>query len=374
VFGSYRLDRLKSRNAVGADDDDPGEDAPKAFDLTVLGASSSGEAAAQRSATIAAAANWARDLANTPGNMMYPEKLAEQARKLAAAHDHLSVTVLEHEELRDKGMGLISGVGQGSSNPPRMIVLEWNPPGAEDADADRLALVGKAVTFDTGGISLKPPANMADMRLDKSGGCAVLGTMRALAELGVPRRVVAVVGAAENMPSGRAYKPGDVLTAYDGTTVEVTNTDAEGRLVLGDCISYARELGCGKIVEMSTLTGAILIALGEYFAGCIARKGKLTDAVLAAAEATGDHAWHLPMHDAYKSSLRSDIADMANSGPRLASSIYAGLFLEHFAKDTPFVHLDIAGAGMLSKVRAYYTCKGSSGYGVRLCTELAASH
>jgi leucyl aminopeptidase len=197
--------------------------------------------------------------------------------------------------------------------------------------------------------------------------------MRAIAELGIERRVLAVVGAAENMPGSRAYKPGDVITARDGTTVEVTNTDAEGRLVLGDAICWARHLGCAGIVELSTLTGAMVVALGHHFTGLIAKESPLQEAVLASSKRTGDPAWHLPMHDAYKEALKSDCADMVNSGPRWGGSLYAGLFLQHFARDTPFVHLDVAGTAMLSKGQRYFSAKGASGWGVRMLVDLVST-
>jgi leucyl aminopeptidase len=381
VLGAYRYDRFRSSGSDDAEADDADEAGEEATGddrhpetIEIVGADDAGRGAAQRAFTIAEATNWGRDLANTPANHLTPVMLAEQAAELAGQHEHLTCTVIDAATLEREGYGLIHAVGKGSENEPRMIVLEWNPPGDDRADEDRLAFVGKAVTFDTGGISIKPSAGMHEMKLDKSGGCAVLGAMRAIAEVGVPRRVLAVVGAAENMPGSRAYKPGDVITAKDGTTVEVTNTDAEGRLVLGDSIAHARQLGCRAIVELSTLTGAMVIAMGHHFTGAIGRKGDLVDAVLASGERTGDPAWHLPMHDAYKAGLKSECADMVNSGPRPAGALYAGLFLEHFAKDTPFVHLDVAGTAMLSKPQRYLATRGASGWGVRLLTDLAASY
>ena len=342
--------------------------------VSLSGASSENTAAAQQAYALARATNWARDLANAPGNFLTPEMLAAEASALADQHEHLTCTVLDQADIEREGLGLIAAVGKGSEHEPRLIVLEWNPPGVDTPDNERLAFVGKAVTFDTGGISIKPSAGMTEMKLDKSGGCAVLGAMRAIAERNLQRRVVAVVGSAENMPGGRAYKPGDVFTARGGTTVEITNTDAEGRLVLGDSITWTRHLGCGAIVELSTLTGAMVVALGHHFSGVVARSSALTDAVLESAGRTGDPAWHLPMHDAYKDALKSECADLANSGPRYAGSLYAGLFLEHFAKDTPFAHIDIAGTAMLPKPHRYLNAKGASGWGVRLLADLAASY
>lgn len=359
-LGSYRFSKITG----GTDSSEDGE-GPTAMELTILNASQSAVEGANRALTISLATNWARDLANMPPNIMTPRKMAEIAHELADTHDHLSAMVLDREAIRREGLGLLGAVGQGSPNEEQLIVLEWNPPGVETADDERIAFIGKAVTFDTGGISIKPSAGMADMRLDKSGGCAVLGAMRAIAEVGVQHRILAIVGAAENMPGGAAYKPGDVITALDGTTVEVTNTDAEGRLVLADAIAFARRLGCARIVELSTLTGHMVVALGHHFAGIIARPGDATDATIAAFNDAGDLGWHLPMHDAYKAALKSEHADMVNSGPRPAGSLYAAMFLEHFAKDTPLVHCDIAGAGMLPKAQGYHLAKGASGWGVR---------
>ena len=375
LLGAYRYERFKSHGSqhdADVDGVEASRPAPLAS-LELLGAQDDEAAAATRAATLANAVNWGRDLANAPANHLTPEILGFHAEQLAQRHDHLSCTLLDRAEIEARGMGMLAGVAQGSSNEPRLIVLEWNPPQDTRPDAERLALIGKAVTFDTGGISIKPSAGMAEMKLDKSGGCAVLAAMRAIAELEVPRKVLAIIGATENMPDAAAYKPGDVITAMDGTNVEITNTDAEGRLVLGDAICFARELGCSRLVEISTLTGAMVIALGHHFTGCVARHGDLTDQVLAAAQATGDHAWHLPMHDTYKPSLKSDCADMINAGGRAGSSLSAAMFLEHFAKDTPLVHLDVAGTAMLPKPQGYHTAKGASGWGVRLFVELVAN-
>lgn len=383
ALGAYRIHHHRGEPTGGpADTDESGavtddtddEDRYDAVDeLVVIGAQDAAVAAARRAHRLAEATNWARDLANAPANLLPPVKLAELARDLAGQHEHLTFRELDRAGIVAEGMGLFAGVAQGSADEPRLIVLEWNPPGAHEADDARLALVGKAVTFDTGGISIKPVGGMEDMKRDKSGGCAVVGAMRAIAELEVPRRVLALVGATTNMPDGNAYRPGDVLTAKDGTTVEIISTDAEGRLVLADAITYARQLGCGAIVEASTLTGAMVVALGARYAGCIAHEGELVDAVTAAAGRTGDHAWHLPMHEEYRADLKCECADIKNSGGRGGGALSAGIFLQHFAKDTPFAHLDVAGAGMLAKPRAYFGCGGATGWGVRLLADLAAT-
>jgi leucyl aminopeptidase len=366
VLSHYRFDTFKSQGE---------ESAPNLNDtsLTVLNADDAARTTAQRAADISLATNWGRDLANAPANLLPPATLADEAKALADAHPNMSFRMLDRAAIEKEGLNLLAAVGQGSVNEPRLIVLEWNPPGASETDDERMAFIGKAVTFDSGGISIKPSAGMQDMRMDKSGGCGVIAAMRAVAETNAPRRVLAVVASAENMPGGNAYRPGDVFTAFDGTTVEVTNTDAEGRLILADAIAYARTLGCGRMIELSTLTGAMVIALGHYYAGCIAESGEWTDTILGAAATTGDHAWHMPMHEAYKGELKSDIADWSNSGGRAGGMLAAGLFLKHFAKDTPFAHLDIAGAGMLSKPRDYFMMKGANGWGVRLLTELASA-
>ena len=369
VLGAFRIHKYKGDSGDTAEAEETKYEGPETLEL--LGDEGTLGEAARTALLVAEAQNWARDLANAPANRMMPVDLAARAKALAAEHEHLTFRELHRGEIETAGMGMFAAVAQGSTDEPRLIVLEWNPPGADEADADRLALVGKAVVFDTGGISIKPSGGMEDMKLDKSGGCAVLGAMRAIASTNVPRRVIAVVGATTNMPDGNAYRPGDVVTSMDGTTVEIISTDAEGRLVLGDCISYVRGRGCAAIVEASTLTGAMVIALGHRYAGAIAKSGPLIEAVVASGEATGDHAWHMPMHDEYKANLKTDCADFKNSGPRDAGALSAGSFLGHFAKDTPFVHLDVAGTAMLSKPRLWYGTKGASGWGVRLMTDLA---
>jgi leucyl aminopeptidase len=372
ALGAFRIHKYTTPTPNGDDESaTPKYDGPET--LVVLAEATELQDAARAAFTIADAQNWARDLANAPANRLMPIDLAAAASSLADQHEHLSFRELGRADIESLGMGMFAAVAQGSADEPRLIVLEWNPPAATESNEERLALVGKAVVFDTGGISIKPSGGMEDMKLDKSGGCAVLGAMRAIAETNVERRVIAVVGATTNMPDGDAYRPGDVVAAMDGTTVEIISTDAEGRLVLGDCISYVKGQGCGAIVEASTLTGAMVIALGHRYTGAIAKPGELIDAVVAAGEATGDHAWHLPMHDEYKANLKSPCADFRNSGSRDAGALSAGSFLGHFAKDTPFVHLDVAGTAMLAKPRMWYGCKGASGWGVRLMTELAGS-
>lgn len=376
TIGEFRIHKYRTEGHLEDDEEPttPRYEGPTSLAL-VGEVSDAAQTAAETGHTLGHAQNWARDLANAPANLMTPVDLALAAEALAAEHEHLTYSSLGREEIEDEGMGMFAAVAQGADDDPRLIVLEWNPPAAsEESDDDRLALVGKAVTFDTGGYSIKPGGSMVGMKLDKSGGCAVLGSMRAIAELGVERRVIAVVGATMNMIDGKSFRPDDVVTAMDGTTVEIVSTDAEGRLVLGDCISYARSLGCGAIIEMSTLTGAMVVALGHRFAGAVAEPDSpLLAQVIAAGERTGDHAWPMPIHSEYTGNLKTDSAEFRNSGPRDAGALSAGGFLAHFAKDTPFVHLDVAGAGMLPKARLWYGTKGASGWGVRLLVDLAAS-
>jgi leucyl aminopeptidase len=375
VIGAFRTHHYRSDAAAtdeGEDDSKPRYDGPTT--LTVIGDDATIGDAARRAKVAGDAQNWARDLANAPANHLMPVDLAAEAKALADQHPHLSFREFDRAGIEGLGAGMFAAVAQGSADEPRLIVLEWNPPTATEGDDERLALVGKAVVFDTGGISIKPSGGMEGMKLDKAGGCAILGAVRAIAELGVERRVIAVVGATTNMPDGNAYRPGDVVTAMDGTTVEIISTDAEGRLVLGDLITFVRGEGCGAIVEASTLTGAMIVALGHRYAGAVARPGtKLQDAVVAAGARTGDLAWPLPIHDEYKANLKTDCADLKNSGGRDGGGLAAGAFLQHFARDTPFVHLDVAGAAMLPKPRAFYGTKGASGWGVRLLADLAAT-
>ncbi len=371
VLGAFRIHKYTTPKTDGDEASTPKYDGPET--LVVLTDDEQLHATATTAKALADAQNWARDLANAPANRLMPVDLAVAAKELSDQYEHLSFRELTRADIESAGMGMFAAVAQGSHDEPRLIVLEWNPPAATESNEERLALVGKAVVFDTGGISIKPSGGMEDMKLDKAGGCAVLGAMRAIAATGVERRVIAVVGATTNMPDGNAYRPGDVVTAMDGTTVEIISTDAEGRLVLGDCITYVRGQGCGAIVEASTLTGAMVIALGHRYTGAIAKKGELVDAVVAAGERTGDHAWHMPMHDEYFSSMKAACADFKNTGDRSGGALSAGSFLGHFAKDTPFVHLDVAGTAMLAKPRLWYGTKGASGWGVRLLRELAAT-
>jgi leucyl aminopeptidase len=338
--------------------------------LVLVGGDDETLEAARRADRVALWTNRARDLANRPGNDLTPERLAERAVEVAAAFDALSCEVLGLDEIRALGMGSFAAVAQGSHNPPRLIVLRHEPPGAPDLPV--LGLVGKAVTFDTGGISLKPADYMEDMKGDMSGGAAVIEGMGALAELGVPLRVLGVVGATENMPGGGAFRPGDILTAMNGKTIEITNTDAEGRLVLADALWYARQLGATHVVDFATLTGAMERALGDLYAGVFGNDEGWRDQVVAAGEASGDHAWAMPIHRRYRRHHDSKFADLKNSSiRRQAIPAYAATFLQEFAGEGPWAHCDIAGPAFLRWSREdYLTQPGGTGWGVRLIAEL----
>jgi leucyl aminopeptidase len=314
----------------------------------------------------AEAANRARELQDLPSNVATPTYLAQRALELAVTHESLSCEVMDRGEIIERGMGGLEAVSKGSDEPPKLIVLRHT------GEGELLGLVGKGVSFDSGGISIKPSAGMQEMKMDMSGAAAVIETMGAIAELGLPVDVVAVVPATENMPSGHAVKPGDIITQLNGKTVEVNNTDAEGRLILADALAYAVELGAVRLVELSTLTGAVLIALGSTYAALISNDDDWAAQVGAAAERTGELAWRLPLHDEYKSLTKGKSADLTNAASkRKAGTIYAGSFLEEFVDDRPFVHLDIAGTAW--DVGREYVGSGPTGFGVRLLVDLARS-
>jgi leucyl aminopeptidase len=342
------------------------------FDRLVLIGGEEAKQPAQRAVTVAEATNRARDLANTGANELTPEKLAARAQDIASERDHLTAEALGPEQIEKLGMGAFAGVAQGSHNPARLIVMRYDPPQSNGDTV--LGLVGKAVTFDTGGISIKPALYMEDMKGDMAGGAAVVEGLGAIAELGLPVRVIAVVAATENMVGGGAYRPGDVLRAMNGKTIEITNTDAEGRLILADALHYAREQGATHLVDFATLTGAMEKALGDLYAGVFGNEDSWRDEVVAAGEASGDHAWPWPMHRRYRGYIESAFADMKNSSVRgQAIPAYAASFLEEFVGEGPWAHVDMAGTGFYTWPRNdYLGQKGGSGYGVRLIVELAS--
>ena len=358
ILGAYSFDRFRK-----TDPEKPTPAGPQA--LTLL--APEGVAASAEAARIGAEAqNRARDLQSTPANVATPSFLAARAEEIAAASDKLTVDVLGREEIAALGMGGLTAVSQGGAENPRLIVLRYSGGG----DGPTLGLVGKGVTFDTGGISLKPGAGMHEMKYDMSGAAAVLESVAAIAELGLEIDLIAIVPSTENMPSGSAVKPGDVITQYNGTTVEVNNTDAEGRLILADALAYAVELGAERIVDLATLTGAVVIALGSTFAAVIANDDELAADVAGAGEASGELTWRLPLHPEFKEMMKGNVADLSNlASKRKAGTITAASFLEEFVGETPWAHVDIAGTAW--DVGREYTGKDASGYGVRLLVELA---
>ena len=357
LLALYRFDAFKSKR-------DENEDGATVESLEIASELDTAESVEQARVR-AEATNRARDLQNTPSNVATPEFLARRAEELASAHEKLSVETLGREEIESLGMGAFAGVARGSDTEPRLIVFRY-----EGGDGPHLGFVGKAVTFDTGGISIKPAAKMHEMKFDMSGGAAVIEAMGAIAELGIPARITAVVPATENMPSGHATKPGDILTAKNGKTIEVNNTDAEGRLILADALCHVVEEGAERIVELSTLTGAIVVALGSTYAGLFANDDDWFADVEAACSATGELGWRLPFHPEYLELTKGQYADLTNAAEvRKASSIYAGEFLRQFVDDRPFVHVDIAGTAW-GTGRAYVG-NGASGWGVRMLVELA---
>ncbi|MBM7631979.1 leucyl aminopeptidase [Geomicrobium sediminis] len=317
---------------------------------------------------IAKGVNFARTLVNIPANDLTPVALAGEARALSSRHDHLSFEVLGNEELEEMGMHALLAVNQGSDQPAQMIVLRYQ--GLENWD-EPLTFVGKGLTYDTGGYSMKPPEGMKTMKSDMGGAAAVLGAMEIIAETKPAINVMAVIPSTENMVNGKAMRPGDVLGSFDGQTIEVTNTDAEGRLVLADGVSYAKHLGAKKIVDVATLTGACVVALGDVITGAVSNDDDFYNRTATAAIESGEDIWRFPTHPRYYKMLRqSDVADLNNAPGRLAGSITAGLFIESFVKDTPWVHLDIAGTSFLDRVTPMGP-KGGTGVMARTLATLA---
>ena len=303
----------------------------------------------------------ARDLGNRPGNVCTPSHLADCAVALAGEFEAVSTEVLEEERMRELGMGALLAVARGSRQPPKLIVVEY---AGGDRDEAPIVLVGKGVTFDSGGISIKPAATMDEMKYDMCGAASVLGAVRAAAQLGLPLNVTAIVPAVENLPDGQACKPGDVVTSLSGQTIEILNTDAEGRLILCDAISYAERYDPDTVIDVATLTGACIIALGHVASGLFTNSRDLRDALLAAAESSGDRCWELPVWPEYEDALKSNFADVANVGGRAAGSVTAAVFLSRFARERRWAHLDIAGTAWESGKN-----KGSTGRPVPLLVQ-----
>ena len=317
---------------------------------------------------LAEATNLARDMVNEPANYMTPAHMAETAAKLAESYG-LELSLLEREQMQELGMGALLGVAQGSRQPPKFIVLHYR--GGDSTETD-VALVGKGITFDSGGISIKRPEKMNEMKGDMAGGAAIMATMSAIAQLKPKINVMAVIPATENLPSDSALKPGDILTAIDGKTIEVVTTDAEGRLILADALGYAKKFGAKLIIDVATLTGACRVALGNICSGAFSNNQELVDKVIAAGAEAGELIWQMPMYEQYKEQNKSDVADIKNVGDKYGGAITAAQFLAEFVGDTPWVHLDIAGTSLSEKEQAYLV-KGATGVPVRTLVNLVLS-
>lgn len=318
------------------------------------------EKAISKGKTLAEAVNWARDMVNEPSNHLTPTDMAAEAVMMAKDYG-LKAEVLEKEQMQKLGMGGLLGVARGSQEPPKFIIVSYTGRSSKDVD---VALVGKGITFDSGGISIKPSENMGDMKGDMAGGASVLAALRAIAQFKPKLNVTAIVPATENLPSGTAMKPGDIIKIMNGKTVEVNNTDAEGRLILADGLSYAIKLKAKNIIDVATLTGSCQVALGNITTGVFSNNKALEEKVVAAGNEIGEAAWAMPMSDDYKEAMKSDVADMKNSGGRYGGAITGAKFLEEFVDKTPWVHLDIAGTSDTDKDKGCQ-CKGATGVPVR---------
>ncbi len=326
------------------------------------------QSAVDKAKIVASATCLARDMVNEPANYMTPSRMAEIAREIAGKYD-LKVRVMDREDMETMGMGALLGVAKGSNQPPKLITLTYE--GDEDSGKS-FGFLGKGITFDSGGISIKPSEGMEDMKADMAGAAAAMTALAAIGQLKPTINVTAIIPATENLPGGTALKPGDILKAMNGKTIEVISTDAEGRLILADALSYAVRQGLSPLIDLATLTGACRVALGLLYSGVFGNDQKLIDKVLKAADRTGERMWQMPMPEEYKEQNKSDIADIKNTGNRYGGAITAALFLAEFVDNVPWVHLDIAGP-RLSNKETGYTVKGATGFGVRTLVELALS-
>ena len=366
ALAAYRFDKYRTRTAG----EFPGV---SSFSLIVpsrkyLRAASDGV----RDAAIVCGATWfARDLANAPGNEIYPATLAQRAR-LAGRRHGFAVTVFDEKKIARLKMGGLLGVAKGSRNAPRFIITEHAPRGIRSRKPT-VVLVGKGITFDSGGISIKPSANMAEMKMDMSGAAAVLGIMQAAARLRVPVHLIGLIPAAENLPGGNALKPGDILRHYNGRTSEVDNTDAEGRLILADALAYASRYKPDLVIDLATLTGAVVVALGHLATGMMGTSATAMQQLSKAGERTYERVWELPLFEEYEKLIKSDIADVKNVGGRWAGTITGALFLKQFIDSYPWVHLDIAGTAILEEP-GEYSPRGASGVGVRLLVDFLRNY
>jgi leucyl aminopeptidase len=324
----------------------------------------------ERGRIIGEAVNLTRDMANEPGGHLTPRKMAERAREIASKFN-LDIDVLDEARMEKQGMGSLLSVARGSDEPAQLIVLKYSPKQPRPDSEGLLAFVGKGITFDSGGISLKPGENMELMKYDMSGGATVLGVMQAFAQLQPPFPLLGVVPCAENLPSGKATKPGDVVRAMTGKTIEVINTDAEGRLILADAIAYAKKLGATRVIDLATLTGAVTIALGDVNVAVLGTDQKLIDEVISAGKEVGEKFWQLPLDKEYTRQIKSDIADIKNVGGRKAGTITAAAFLKEFAEGLSWAHLDIAGTAWGDEAKPYRS-KGPTGIAVRTLINLVS--
>lgn len=356
VLGNYRFDKYIKREA----DDKFGP-------VETLLVTEADERGLREGKIFAESQTYTRDLANEPGNVVNPAVLSEKAQALAVELG-LECEIWDEKRILDEGMNALYAVGQGSVNPPRFIRVTYNP---KAEPVGHTVLVGKGITFDSGGLNVKPGESMTTMKGDKSGACAVLGAIRAAALLELPRKVTAIIGAAENMPCGSAYRPDDILTARNGKTIEINNTDAEGRLTLADALAFASELRPDEIIDIATLTGACAVALGSSTAGLFSNDDALAEKIIRASKSSGERLWRMPMNDPnLRKQLKSQAADMVNSGFRYGGAITAAMFLEEFIeKGIPWAHLDIAAADFIKEPYSYYV-SGASGFGARTLTEL----
>ncbi len=364
VLGSYSFDPYRS-SKNGSNGSAP----PKLEKLVLLTGDRKDNATVKKGAAvgtgIANGVVLARDLVNAPSNEIYPESLADRA-KHELSEFGVKVRVFDKKKIQQQKMNGLLAVNAGSEKPPVFIIMEYHGGGRSEPP---IVLVGKGITFDSGGISIKPSAGMGEMKMDMGGAGAVIGTMRAIAELKLPHNVIGLVPSTENLPSGSAYKPGDVVTYSNGTTVEIDNTDAEGRLVLADALIYADSLKPQAVVDLATLTGAAVVAVGNFASALMGISPSLNDSLRHAAARTYDRVVELPLWDEYDDLIKSDVADIKNSGGRAAGTITAGMFLKHFVGDYPWAHLDIAGSGMTSRASGYIN-KGGTGAGVRLLVDV----
>ena len=361
-LGSYRYDEYVSENGSGRQGSldveivDP--------DTARIKSLSPGVSAG---VVIGQAQSYARTIVNRPANVINPLTLAKAAQDLTRGLKGVSCTVFDEKKLQAMRMGGILAVGSGSQSQPRLILLKYTPARKPAKNLPTVALVGKAVTFDSGGISIKPAQDMDQMKFDKTGGIAVLATIRALAELELPVNVLGLIPSAENLPSGSSYRPGDIVTTYSGKTVEILNTDAEGRMILCDAIAYAARQKCDVIIDIATLTGACMVALGAYKAGLMSNDEDLVKAIQKAAEESGESVWHMPTGEEYAEEMKSKIADLKNAGSRWGGACTAAAFLQQFIGAAKWAHLDIAGMDVFLKPTEY-GCVGGTGFGVRLLT------